>query len=57
MRNKIEMPTTEQALKGAVEMLQHIAKGGSYNTGEFLDRLMSYERALDKVESPELHAA
>ena len=54
---KRETLTTEQALKGAVEMLQQIAKGNSYKAGEYLDRLMAYERALDKVEAPHLHAA
>ena len=42
--------STIEALAGAVEMLQHISKGGSYNTGEYFDRLMEYERALDAHE-------
>jgi hypothetical protein len=35
------------ALQGAVEMLDHIKCGGSYNTVEYVERLAAYERALN----------
>ena len=41
---------TIEALQGAIEMLQKIAKGGSYNRVEYVERLMSYEAALAKVQ-------
>jgi len=43
------MNTTE-ALQGAVEMLQKIANGGSYNRVEYIERLMSYESALAQIQ-------
>lgn len=33
------------ALKGAIEMLRHIAKGGSYDPITFYERLHAYEKA------------
>ncbi len=44
---------TIEALAGAIDMLQHISRGKSYKTGEYFDRLMSYEAVLQSYVHPD----